>query len=528
MALPIGTHSQERDLANARILSTVRVRTMLRYGRNERGAALVTVLLFMTLTFILISTMLATSSNEVIISSLQRDGVRAMDLAQAGVQEAIRRLEAGRPVPTGTTFTSSLNSGTTVLASLPVANGPNSAYRRLTATATAGKATRRLNLMVLVEQLMFPPNMFMGDSLHQPGNPNQLVSGDVYSRSFVQYQSLPPNSDPSVPPTMSYAGWRMSMCNDVNCSGAGVGEVNFCYTPGECTTNGAPSGTWFPGRRRSEYSSSATGTDIQAQTTKCPAGGGGTLPTDIVSGTFQKADCNPLTPGCTVTNPAAYGFDLDTRGGVNRAVTPTTPCGLPYKWIASTIAVEDPTKPSQTLLFKTVVFEQWFNTYWQFNEAKMEFTKTNTLNAYPDLGAIPAFPDNTMARSNFDVQLTGGGAAVPPSGQNFGTSSQMKSVWMDANTWAITDATPPTGYGSMVIDGNLNVNLASGGNFEYWGTIIVKGTVTASSGTVIVHGGLIAKNVVVVNGNFTVYGGTQVNSVPVGPSKVVGKAWWEQ
>jgi len=79
---------------------------------GERGAALLIVLAFMVLLLILISTMLAVGSNEAVISGLQRDGVQALEHAQAGLEEAVRRIEAGRPY--SAPFTGSVAPGVQV------------------------------------------------------------------------------------------------------------------------------------------------------------------------------------------------------------------------------------------------------------------------------------------------------------------------------------------------------------------------------------------------------------------------------
>jgi len=81
-------------------------------------------LLFLALSLILTLTMLNTMGNEVVIAGFHRDGVRALELAQAGIQEAARRVEGGRPFING--FTSSMNSGVTVTVVRRLA-GPNSA-----------------------------------------------------------------------------------------------------------------------------------------------------------------------------------------------------------------------------------------------------------------------------------------------------------------------------------------------------------------------------------------------------------------
>src|SRR5437870_13824988 len=72
-----------------------------RFRARDRGAALITVLLFVVLMFILITAMLTVTGNEVVIASLQRDGIRATELAQAGIQEAIARVKNGRPYSSG-------------------------------------------------------------------------------------------------------------------------------------------------------------------------------------------------------------------------------------------------------------------------------------------------------------------------------------------------------------------------------------------------------------------------------------------
>src|SRR5438876_199235 len=60
-----------------------------RGGSRDQGAALITVLLFVVLMFILITAMLSVTGNEVVIAGLQKDGIRATELAQAGIQEVI-------------------------------------------------------------------------------------------------------------------------------------------------------------------------------------------------------------------------------------------------------------------------------------------------------------------------------------------------------------------------------------------------------------------------------------------------------
>ncbi|MGH2400863.1 MAG: hypothetical protein ACRDF6_13585, partial [bacterium] len=131
------------------------MRDMQARGRNEQGAALVTVLLFMTLTFILISSMLTVTGNEVVISGIQRDSTRALEHAQAAAQEAVMRIQEGRQYVNGfsscvsptSTDCFSLAPGTSV-AIFRRFTGVNSAYQEIQVTSTVGRATRRINFLV--------------------------------------------------------------------------------------------------------------------------------------------------------------------------------------------------------------------------------------------------------------------------------------------------------------------------------------------------------------------------------------------
>ncbi len=453
--------------------------------RKEQGAALVTVLLFVVLTFILITSMLAVSGNEIVVSALHRDGVRALDLAQAGVQEAILRIRQGRPYIAG--FTSSLNPGVTV-AVVRRAIGTGSAYDEIQATATVGRATRRLSALVLQRTITMPPNITFADSISANGN-GTVTSGDVYVRTFLVYKQTPP-------PGLSYAGWRITKLTP--------GPAGPCYTNAACAASGWPN--WYPGARRTEYKWTSTGADIRAQTTNCVAGGGGPLPTTTITGILAT------DPTMTPTTVNVYGFDTD--GG--SAVTVDLPCGFPYAYLAQTFTDENGV--TQTILFKSLVYEQWFNTYWQFDEPSLSYVKTTTLVNNPAYGAIPPYPDFSALAGNYDLIYTGGGVI---NGGTLGTSSLPLTILLTGGNWQLNGTA--TGVGTLAVDGNLTIN----GTFTYTGTIIVNGTFVQGAGTANVTGGLVARSTLDLTGNFTVAGGGTVANVPVGPSIVITKAWWE-
>lgn len=458
---------------------------MMAITKEERGAALVTVLLFLVLTFIFFSTMLAATGNEIIISALHRDGVRALELAQAGVQEAAARIQAGRPYASG--FSSSLGPGVTVTVIRQFV-GTDAAYQEIQATATVGQATRRLSALVLQTSTIFPPTIVLADKITEQGN-GKINSGDVYVRTFLVYKNNPT-------PGLTYAGWRISKTPP--------GAVAPCYTHADCVASGEVN--WYPGSRRAASQTIDTGADILALTNHCPEGGGRPLPADTITGVL--ATDSTMTP-VTVN---VYGFDRD--GG--SAVTAAQPCGLPYKFVSGTFT--DETGTTQTILFKTIVYEQWLNTYWRFDEAQLTYVKGDVLTNHPEFGAIPPLPDVTALEANYDQIYT------PVSGitNGLGTADHPLTVLLTGGDWRLNGNL--TGYGTLIVDGSLTID----GTFQYWGTVIVKGTFVQGSGNATITGGLVAWDTLDLIGNFTANSGGAVPSVPVGQSVVTVKSWWER
>lgn len=460
---------------------------MKRFGKDEQGAALLITLLFMMLTMILITTMLASSSGEIAISGLHRDGVLALELAQAGVQEAMTRIGAGRPFATG--FISSLNPGVSVSVVRRVI-GSQSAYDEIQATATVGRATRRLSALVLQRSILLPPNITFADSVTEQGN-GQINSGDAYARTFIVYKQIPT-------PGLTYTGWRINK--------VAPGAVPYCYTNAQCAASGWPN--WYPATRRAESQATSTGADILAQTMKCPAGGGGSLPPGTINGILANDPTMTVQTGLPV-----YGFDTDNTQAVSAAL----PCGLPYKLVAQTFT--DDQGITRTILFKSIVEEQWFLNYWQFDEGLLAWVKTATLQNNPQYGAVPPFPDTSQFAGNYDQIMTGGGAI---SGGTLGTPSTPQAILLTSGDWQLNGNA--TGVGTLVVNGNLTIN----GTFLYTGTVIVTGTFVQGAGTANITGGLIAAATLNLTGNFSVNGGGTVPNTPLGPAIVTMKTWWER
>lgn len=518
---------------------------------SEAGAALVTVLLFMMLTFILITSMLSVTGNEVVISSLQRDSARALDLAQAGLQEAVRRMEEGHKY--SPSFTSSLQAsvpGSTItVETIRRFVGVNSAYQEFRSRAQVGRSVRQLSMLVLQRNISFPPNITFAASVIEQGSAD-INCGDAFARTFIQYKTDPNDvtprcpSDPPGEPTITYAGWRVSKVGPV---------VGPCYTNAECAALGKP--LWYPGQRRTEPANTTLGADIAAQKNNCPAGGGGSLPGGTVPGGTQLAADNINIAGWPL-----YGFDTDDPDGGGPAIPQAVisgvlPCGLPYKWEQETFS--DETGALVTRWFKSISFDQWFAAYWRFDETKMNYVKRNgsaCTDAYclaggvePDLagnkqlGAVPPFPEIDTVNANFQCRVNGGGviSSLPLTcNEPTGTTSDLGCKYPQMSCSPPEDRSVLTvfglgdwtinanlkGHGTIVVDGNLTVN----GDFEFWGTIVVNGTLTLGAGNAIVHGGLVADSTLKISGNIKVEGGGTISNVPTGRSVVTGRGWWER
>lgn len=490
--------------------------------RNEAGAALVTVLLFTVVVLILIASMLAVAGNEIVIAGLQRDRVQALELAQAGIQEAIQRIAAGRPY--SPSFTSSLNPAVNVSVFRRYV-GTNAAYVEIQATATAGRATRRLSSLILQQASGMPPNIVFAPAL--TAEAEKIVTGDVYAKTYINY--LSPFIDPTV--HWSYAGWRMSM-----------NSPTYCYDHASCVAAyPAQAVNFYPGTRRSVPAASGDGIDIQTQTNRCPAGGGGVLPTTTITGILASDACNPT---CTTVTVNQYGFDVDNPGAGNQAVTAALPCGLPYKYMLApqgeptTFLGEDGLTP-YTRLFKFVAFDQWFNNYWTFDPVAMVYSKNTKLTTYPQFGAVPPPPDATTA-SNYDTILTGGGTLVQTQA-NFGCKYPEMACTpaVDQPVTVLLNCAPPpnppcnwtlsgtfSGHGTMVV---YNGNISWTGTLTWWGTIVdLYGSIQTGLGiNNKIYGGLVATIPFVLHDATQAFSATTVAITPVGRSSVFGKAWWE-
>jgi hypothetical protein len=542
----------------------------------ERGAAFLIVMLFMVLMLILVSAMLLFTKNEVIIAGLQRDGVRALECAQAGIEEAVRRLAVPHPVIPGFDVSTDGPNDPCARTSVslePVGTpGGSSSYQEIRAESTVGLSTRRLSHLVLTVSASLPPDIVFGYNLATQGSV-EVIRGDIYSWTFVQYKNYPVCSplDASgtlpaqcvVGPSHTYAGWRIRK------------PLTPPSTPW-CATSpcgGEPQrGVWFPGHRRA-LRQGQTIADAILQ------GSSGDSRQNTPIESLLSFTCPPGPAGGEMIN-ASYGWvtgDLkqDTTGMPSGAepLYGCDPDQLPYTYVRETFEDIDGTK---SVWFKTILFEAWFNKYWLFDDDSSDDDDPLTccqgsfrkryqpedgggpdLYSNPRFGTVPPFPDfdaieaslnqavfvtdPTSYRTGGD-NLTGSTTLVlgckHPEMSCPGGVSDSSVIWLDNGRIDPSDnncsggGTPGyyrigsnlQGYGTLIVDGDL----CAQGTLEWWGTAFIRGAIKRINGNVIIHGGLVVNSTFESLGNLTIDGGFGPGSLPLGPVSVQRRSWWER
>jgi len=539
--LSFGTRVSRRELRG------MAMRGAMRLVGDPRGVALLTVLLFMVLMFILVSAMLIAAGKEILIAGLHRDAIRAEEHAQAGLEDIVRRMEGGRAWKPGAVDAAdrcaqddgsrgvrmSLPGSDTCTSVLTRLAGPSGSFLEVRSDGAAGRARRRLTAAVLAQTGTALPGVLVLHSLiEDPGT--EIGSGTVHAHAFVRYLAAA-SADRT-----TYAGWRIQQTPLA--PGVGIGP---CYTHEECRAADRPQ--WWPGHRRAVYGAhplrptSLPGNLTPDRRTPgvvlgygCPAGplpgqaaqaigtdGPGFQSTDL------RADLNPADPlQAAIASEPLYGCTSD---------------GLPYTWLREAFDTEDDpdTDPDRFLWFQVVRFDQWLTRYGCFDEGALSWTPCNgfhpdPLQGDPSLGAVlPLMPGEVWSQ-NPDQRKTGGGP-LTPADLDFGTCTDPPACQRPANnrtTIALDGGdytllclgSCPEGHGVLIVDGDLLIT----GAFTYRGIVIVRGALTVSSGTVSIHGTASAGRVTNLGGVLRLLPGTPVAIGAAGPVAVRRRAWWER
>jgi len=355
---------------------------------QERGAALLLALLFMTLTFILTLTMLGTSGNEILIAGLHRDSVVAFERAQSGITEWEVRLSNGRDLttsPSGTGYSVSFSR---------MLSGPGGGYYTLSSQGTQGKATRRIQEVILVQNRTTLGGAIGGATIVESGPGNSVLN--AYSQTSYTFNA-------SVSSGLQLAAWYFQ--------DAVSGSI--CYTVAQCAAMGFGGSPMYPGTRRA-----ASGL------------------------TFG---CSTTVTGVAAEDPAQAIQTMPECG--------TAPDGLPWRRIH---LASDPNRlalPASPVYFKTVDFSSWLALYYTWDYGSMKWVMGSALlnNITPpgdgSLAAIPPFP--STIGTNFDKIYTSGQTPT------YGTSTSPQSTLLVGN-WTLSGTV--NGYGTLVVQGDLTVS----------------------------------------------------------------------
>jgi hypothetical protein len=544
--------------------------------KDQSGAALLTILLFMVIVAILLTTMLTVSGNESIISALHRDGVQAKEVAEGGLAEGLTRLGLGHPFALNSAadcydadpsndvfFTNSLTpeGGAQVrVCLLDAGAGGVGAIWEVQSNAQVGMARRRLSVIALQTVLDLLPNVVYGHDCSQGGSA-EIRSGDVYCQTYVKHKT-----DESAG-RLTYGGWFVKK------EASGGPAVGPCYTHDACVALGYSN--WWPGHRRAIYKDDAInqqlgeGSDDRILSTYFssdgykPVGGAPALvcPTGLQDRALFEIDpAHPLA-GLTVSDlPAGANW----QSGDNRQDNTAMPSGeklygcakdgRPYTWVREAFDGDDNDNPpvdDQFMWFKTIEFEDWKSDYWIFCRAVgdpvpactaefvLTFIKNSTLQSDPSLGAVPPFPDFDSLDNNYHERVTGGGTLTGADGIDWGTcvegsdgiANNCDGAASDPRVILLTEGDYRVNanieaHGTVLVGPNQDLEV--NGTFTCWCVLIIDGNLKLGNGTVTIYGGLIAKNTAELNGNITVYAGGSVTSVPVGSGPVTGLSWWQR
>ena len=546
--------------------------TGARFSTQERGAALLMVMLFMVLMLILVSAMLLFTKNEILIAGLQRDGTRALECAQGGIEEAVRRLTAGHAVIPEFSVSADGADDPCLRTSVslePVGTpGGSSSYQEIRSEATVGLSTRRLSHLVFAVSGAIPPDIVFGFNLATQGSVD-VIRGDIYSWTFVQYKNYPVCSLSGTPGCVAvshtYAGWRIR-------KPLTPASTPWCAT---APCGGDPErGAWFPGHRRSARDAQTFAEAIAIGSEADPRR---TTPIDAL----LNFTCSTPGPVGTATIDGSVGWQSGDLKQDNTSLTSGTVslygCDadfLPYTYARETFVDADGS--TNSVWFKTTLFTAWYNKYWIFdNDAADDGTaQTCCQGSYrkryspadgggPDLysnaeyGAVPPFPDFDTLEASLNQSVfasdpghyrTGGdnitaGTTLKlgckyPEMSCPGNVSDSSIVWLDSGR--LDPADPQCngggspgyykiganlqGYGTLIVDGDLCAN----GDLEWWGSVFIRGAIKRINGSVTIHGGLVVNSTVESSGNLTVDGGFGPGSFPLGPLAVQRRSWWER
>jgi len=163
--------------------------------RDDRGSALITALIMLTVLGLFLFGFQTMNNNELLSAGYSRNSTIAFNVAEAGVQEALARLRMFGYTPgvTPASFTNSLAAtmpGASGTVTFQAALQSNSAIIPVLSAATVNGVQRRVRVLVNTAPNFWDYQIF-GYGVNFDGNTTPTTGNDVYSTANVEMESYP-------------------------------------------------------------------------------------------------------------------------------------------------------------------------------------------------------------------------------------------------------------------------------------------------------------------------------------------------
>jgi len=214
-----------------------------RLGRAgaERGTALITALIMLTVLGLFLFGFETINKNELLFAGYSRNSTLELNVAEAGVQEAIHRLNTTGAVPGVTCFVNSMTPGATCSGSTSSVNANTVAYQApfsgnpdvfpILSVASTNGATRAVRIL---EQALFKTGfstVIFGPQLTFQGDTSPTI-GDTYSQSSLKFQTYAKSPQPATGATATNLLTPQVMAGSwIDTTGSGPGHFT-----SECTS----------------------------------------------------------------------------------------------------------------------------------------------------------------------------------------------------------------------------------------------------------------------------------------------------
>lgn len=320
--------------------------TMRRWGAGaERGTALITALIMLTVMGMFLFAFQTMNQSELVFAGYSRASTLALSVAEAGVQEGIKRLNVFGAIPGTTCFVNSMTSGATCATGTNPTSNPNpntvafqAAFNNnpnvfpILSIATTNGATRAVRIL---EQAVFKAGfstVIFGPQITFQGDTSP-TTGDTYSGSSLKFQTYSKSPQPAAGATATNLTSPQVMAGTwINTQGAGPGLF-----PVECTngsmTDVAPTNcargsnpiNWHPATPVGMPSADFQAVVAQCYPAACSLGGGDTVSVPQAQQTLPNMSIQPATYPSPVSYTPSY-WSSTGSGKVMLVVATTAFC----------------------------------------------------------------------------------------------------------------------------------------------------------------------------------------------------------